>query len=86
MHVGTFVYTPKIRDGQDFRDGMEAAMARPRRRALQPSDIEGLEYFDTLVPLLAQLKDIGTQRDRAGNRQLFYDQYVCLLLLYFFSQ
>ena len=64
---------------------MEAAMARPRRRALQPSDIEGLEYFDTLVPLLARLKDIGTQRDRAGNRQLFYDQYVCLLLLYFFS-
>jgi len=56
---------------------MEAAMARPRRRALQPSDIEGLEYFDTLVPLLARLKDIGTQRDRAGNRQLFYDQYVC---------
>jgi hypothetical protein len=52
---------------------------------LQPSDIEGLEYFDTLVPLLARLKDFGTQRDRAGNRQLFYDQYVCLLLLYFFS-
>src|SRR5260370_3725826 len=64
---------------------MEATMARPRRRALQPSDIEGLEYFDTLVPLLARLKDIGTQRDRAGNRRLFYDQYIGLLLLYFFS-
>jgi hypothetical protein len=64
---------------------MEATMARPRRRALQPSDIEGLEYFDTLVPLLTRLRNIGTQRDRAGNRQLFYDQYVCLLLLYFFS-
>ena len=37
------------------------------------------------MPLLARLKDIGTERDRAGNRQLFYDQYVCLLLLYFFS-
>ena len=60
-------------------------MARPRRRPLQASDIEGLEYFDTLLPLLARLKDIGTERDRAGNRQLFYDQYVCLLLLYFFS-
>ncbi len=60
-------------------------MARQRRRALQPSDIEGLEYFDTLVPLLARLRDFGTQRDRSGNRQLFYDQYVCLLLLYFFS-
>ena len=60
-------------------------MAKPRRRPLNPSDIEGLEYFDTLVPLLKRLRNIGTQRDRAGNRQLFYDQYVCLLLLYFFS-
>jgi Transposase DDE domain len=60
-------------------------MARQRRRALQPSDIEGLEYFDTLVPLLARLRDFGTERDRSGNRQLFYDQYVGLLLLYFFS-
>ena len=60
-------------------------MAKQRRRALQPSDIEGLEYFDTLVPLLARLRDFGTERDRSGNRQLFYDQYVCLLLLYFFS-
>jgi hypothetical protein len=60
-------------------------MARPRRRPVQPSDIEGLEYFDTLVPLLARLKDIGAERDRAGNRRLYYDQYVSLLLLYFFS-
>jgi hypothetical protein len=62
-----------------------AIMANRRRRDLQPSDIEGLEYFDCLVPLLARLRDFGTGRDRAGNRQLFYDQYVCLLLLYFFS-
>jgi hypothetical protein len=26
----------------------------------------------------------ATERDRAGNRQLFYDQYASLLLLYFF--
>ncbi len=32
-------------------------MARPRRRDLQPSDIEGLEYFDMLAPLLG---DSGT--------------------------
>src|SRR5436309_1301864 len=67
------------------RNGRGAIMARRPRRDLQPSDIEGLEYFDTLVPLLARLRDFGTRRDRAGNRQLFYDQYVCLLLLYFFS-
>lgn len=60
-------------------------MARRRQRELVPSDIEGMEYFDALVPLLARLRDLGTQRDRAGNRQLFYDQYISLLLLYFFS-
>jgi hypothetical protein len=60
-------------------------MGRPRRREVGPGDIEGLEYFDALVPLLARLRDVGSQRDRAGNRQLFYDQYVGLLLLYFFS-
>ena len=42
-------------------------MARQRRPDLQPSDIEGLEYFDTLIPLPARLKDFGTRRDRAGN-------------------
>jgi hypothetical protein len=40
-----------------------------RRRDLDPSAIEGWEYFDTLVPLLARLKDIGTRRDKAGNRR-----------------
>ena len=51
-------------------------MARPRRRALQPSDIEGLEYFDTLVPLLAD-KDIGPN-DRAGNRQFSRLDYAAM--------
>ena len=56
-----------------------------RRRDLDPSEIEGWEYFDTLGPLLARLKPIGAQRDKAGNRSLFYDQYISLLLLYFFN-
>jgi hypothetical protein len=39
-----------------------------------------------IMPLRRLLKRIhlaGTERDRAGNRRLFYDQYLCLLLLYF---
>lgn len=60
-------------------------MARRPRAKPTEIDLEGLEYFDVLMPLLTRLKSVGTQRDRAGNRQLFYDQYVCLLLLYFFS-
>lgn len=38
-----------------------------------------------LQPLLGKLHDAGTERDRAGNRRLFYDQYASLLLLYFFN-
>jgi hypothetical protein len=35
--------------------------------------------------LIEKLHDVGTERDRAGNRQLFFDQYATLLLLYFFT-
>jgi hypothetical protein len=35
--------------------------------------------------LFDHLHTAGTARDRAGNRQLFYDQYATLLLLYFFN-
>lgn len=60
-------------------------MARQSRRKPVEGDLEGLEYFDVLMPLLTRLRGVGAQRDRAGNRRLFYDQYVSLLLLYFFS-
>jgi hypothetical protein len=35
--------------------------------------------------LLERLHSTATERDRAGNRQLFYDHYATLLLLYFFT-
>jgi len=48
-------------------------------------DLEAFKYFDLLQPLLEQLHDAGTERDRAGNRELFYDQYASMVLLYFFN-
>ena len=48
-------------------------------------DLGGFQYFDLLLPLLEQLHDAGTERDRAGNRDLFFDQYASMLLLYFFN-
>jgi len=47
--------------------------------------VRGLMYFKQLKPLFARLHRLGTERDRAGNRKLFYDQYVGLLLLFFFN-
>ena len=48
-------------------------------------DLQAFKYFDLLQPLLGELHDAGTERDRAGNRRLFYDQYASMLLLYFFN-
>lgn len=47
--------------------------------------LQGLQYFRLLGPLFDHLHLVGTARDRAGNRQLFYDQYATLLLVYFFN-
>jgi hypothetical protein len=60
-------------------------MANQRRSEVRASDLRGLKYFKTLGPLLDRLHDEATQRDRAGNRKLFFDQYASLLLLYFFN-
>lgn len=48
-------------------------------------DLGGFKCFDLLLPRLKQLHDAGTERDRAGNRDFFFDQYASMLLLYFFN-
>jgi hypothetical protein len=60
-------------------------MAGKRRKKIQQRDITGLKFFDKLAPLLARLHDDGCARDRAGNRELHYDQYCLLILLYLFN-
>ena len=64
---------------------MLSGMAARRANKLRESDIIGLKYFDRLIPLLERLHDVGTQRDRAGNRQLFFDQYCAYILLFLFN-
>ncbi|HEY4260576.1 MAG TPA: IS4 family transposase [Schlesneria sp.] len=64
----------------------DAEASSPRAKpVLAESDIGGLKYFDQLQPLLQRLKDDGCVRDRAGNRDLHYDQYCLLVLLYLFN-
>ena len=60
-------------------------MARKKRSNLKEEDLQGFKYFKILGPLLESLHEVGTQRDKAQNRQLFFDQYGALLLLYFFN-
>jgi hypothetical protein len=60
-------------------------MRQRKDRKISEADLLGFRYLKRLRPLLACLHDDGTARDRAGSRKLFYDGYVTLLLLYFFS-
>ena len=60
-------------------------MARARRKEVQEKDLTGLKYFAKLGPLLKRLRPVGCERDAAGNRELFYDQYCLLVLLYLFN-
>lgn len=58
-------------------------MVGPKR--IKASELQGFKYFEMISELLPRLKDIGAERDKSGNRELFCDQYLSLLLLYFFS-
>jgi hypothetical protein len=60
-------------------------MARRKRDKLQQREITGLKYFAKLAPLLERLHDDGCARDKAGNRELHFDQYCLLILLYLFN-
>jgi hypothetical protein len=60
-------------------------MAAPKKAPVTERSLRGFKYFRMLSPLLRRLHDARTDRDRAGNRELFYDQYALLLLLYFFT-
>ena len=60
-------------------------MPRPRKPPPEASQLQGFKYFALLCPLLDRSHEDGCGRDRAKNRQLFYDRYASLLLLYFFS-
>lgn len=60
-------------------------MAGKRRKEIRDRDIQGLKYFDKLAPLLERLHEDGCGRDKAGNRELHFDQYCLLILLYLFN-
>ena len=60
-------------------------MAAPPSPTIPEETLQGFKYFRILGPLFTHLHTVGTERDRAGNRQLFYDQYATLMLLSFFN-
>lgn len=62
-------------------------MAGRRKKSIDEASIpiQGTRLVRQMRSLLARLHEAGCERDRAGNRKLFFDDYACLLLLYFFT-
>ena len=60
-------------------------MGRKKDTEIRERDICGMKLLQKLLPLLDQLRDLGCERDKAGNRQLHCDQYCLLVLLYLFN-
>ena len=54
-------------------------------KGVQSKNLQGLKYLDMISPLLKRLHQDKCQRDKAGNRDLHYDQYCMLILLYMFN-
>jgi Transposase DDE domain len=65
---------PKLRIVPGSDEECEQAAARRLR---------SVRMIGPLRRLIKQIHLAGTERDRAGNRQFFYDHYLSLLLLYF---
>jgi hypothetical protein len=58
---------------------------REERERIREEDVQGLKYFRKLWPLFERLHEVGCHRDKAGNRELFMDQYCALVLLFLFN-
>jgi hypothetical protein len=56
-----------------------------RDGSFDPRRLQGFKYFEQLDGLLERLRPVGSGRDRAGNRELFFDQYATLMVLYYFN-
>jgi len=56
-----------------------------RGKTLKEKDIVCLGHLKRAIGLLDRLHPVGTERDKAGNRQLHFDAYCKLVLLYIWN-
>ena len=68
---------------------MRCLHRRPTERTAQPEiqtkDLTGLKFFRKIRPLLRRLHDIGSKRDRAGNRDVYMDESRVFVLMWLFN-
>ncbi|MBU1754285.1 IS4 family transposase, partial [bacterium] len=54
---------------------------RHKKDPIQEKDLQGIKLIHKFIPLLERFHSIKDHH----NRELYFDQYICLILLYFFN-
>jgi hypothetical protein len=65
--------------------GMARASKNKTRKKIKESDLVGLRDLHAIAKLLKPLYRIGTERDKAGNRELHMDEYCLLVLMWLYN-
>ena len=60
-------------------------MADPAEHPITFDQLRGIKQLRRVATLLSALHKAGCDRDKAANRELHFDDYVLLILLYLFN-
>lgn len=60
-------------------------MSEPAKKQVTIEQLRGFKQLQRVATLLSSLHKVGCDRDKAHNRELFFDDYVLLILLYLFN-
>ena len=64
---------------------MSQGASKKSKDEIKPSDLHRLKDLGAFSKLLESLHGVGTERDRANNRQLHMDQYCLLVAMWLFN-
>ena len=63
----------------------ESTGKKAKRKKIKESDLSGFRDLRAIAKLLEPLHQIGTERDKAGNRNLHMDEYCLLVLMWLYN-
>jgi hypothetical protein len=64
---------------------IQAVAVMPAKPAITFEQLRGIKQLRHMAELLSKLHNVGCDRDKSANRQLHFDDYVMLILLFLFN-
>ena len=62
-------------------NGSKNKRGRKKKDPIREKDVQGLKYIDKFLPLFKRFHHVNAHH----NRELYFDKYITLILLYFFN-